>query len=127
MTLKRVPYLIKPVGIRYNCNLVYKTYTCLWTVLLLWTPIQQGWAILDDCIAISFLNFLWVPKKFLWVGGGWLESEFSDRLWLELSLGQDEQNLKFDKIVQSFINFVVRSLKLEIKEIQARLALDLKK
>ena len=26
------------------------------------------------------------------VGGGGLESEISDRLWLELSLGQAEQN-----------------------------------
>ena len=43
-----------------------------------------------DCITqISLLTCLEVPV----VGGGWLESEFSDRLWLKPSLGQVEQKV----------------------------------
>ena len=37
------------------------------------------------------IHCLEVPYKFVWLWVG-VESEFSDRLWLELSLGQAEQN-----------------------------------
>ena len=50
--------------------------------------------IILGCIPkISFLSCLEINYKLVWVGGG-VESEFSDRLWLELSLGQAEQNEK---------------------------------
>ena len=50
------------------------------------------WIMLGCMPKINFLTCLEVPTKFLWVVVGlWLDSKFSDRLWLELSLDQAGQ------------------------------------
>ena len=72
-------------------------------------------------VFISYLDRLWlgcipkislrlcleVPEKFVWVVGGWcwgvvvVESKFSDRLWLSVSLALAKPNKRCDNMGQS--------------------------